>query len=108
LYLACAIWPPSVFPLGNWITAVLQLLSSAGTHSVTRSVTWLALYWPILSVPSPDSTFLVCLGKLVCCAPSMQPPQRIHIASVMKQCSSYVTCCSSYGSTLHPPFNIAI
>ncbi len=25
----------------------------------------------------------------VCCAPSMQPPQRVHIASVMKQCSGY-------------------
>ncbi len=25
----------------------------------------------------------------VCCAPSMQPPQRMHIASVMKQCSGY-------------------
>ena len=24
-----------------------------------------------------------------CCAPSMQPPQRMHIASVMKQCSGY-------------------
>ncbi len=26
---------------------------------------------------------------IVCCAPSMQPPQRVHIASVMKQCSGY-------------------
>jgi hypothetical protein len=42
----------------------------------------------------------------VCCAPSMQPPQRMHIASVMKRCSGYVTCCYSYESTLHPPFNI--
>jgi hypothetical protein len=25
----------------------------------------------------------------VCCAPSMQPPQRMHIASVMKKCSGY-------------------
>jgi hypothetical protein len=28
-------------------------------------------------------------GECVCCAPSMQPPQRMHIASVMKQCSGY-------------------
>jgi hypothetical protein len=28
-------------------------------------------------------------GGGVCCAPSMQPPQRVHIASVMKQCSGY-------------------
>jgi hypothetical protein len=29
--------------------------------------------------------------QAVCCAPSMQPPQRMHIASVMKQCSGYET-----------------
>jgi hypothetical protein len=27
----------------------------------------------------------------VCCAPSMQPPQRLHIASVMMRCSGYLT-----------------
>jgi hypothetical protein len=36
----------------------------------------------------------------------MQPPQGLHIASVMKRCSGYVTCCSSYESFLYPPFNI--
>jgi hypothetical protein len=46
--------------------------------------------------------YTVCLGKFNHCnfvqltpipllsyAPSMQPPQRMHIASVMKQCSGY-------------------
>jgi hypothetical protein len=46
------------------------------------------------------------IERAVCCAPSMQPPQRLHIASVMKRCSGYVTCCSSYESTLYPTLNI--
>jgi hypothetical protein len=46
------------------------------------------------------------LNMFVCCAPSVQPPQGLHIASVMKQCSGYVTCCNSYESILYPPFNI--
>jgi hypothetical protein len=37
----------------------------------------------------------------------MQPPQGLHIASVMKRCSGYVTCCSSYESILYPPFIIS-
>ena len=33
--------------------------------------------------------FLTGYAPVDCCAPSMQPPQRMHIASVMKQCSGY-------------------
>ncbi len=36
-----------------------------------------------------DVEFWIINGKVVCCAPSMQPPQRMHIASIMKQCSGY-------------------
>ncbi len=46
------------------------------------------------------------VAKLVCCAPSMHPPQGLHIDSVLKRCSGYVTCCSSYESILYPPFYI--
>jgi hypothetical protein len=36
-----------------------------------------------------DSAAFVCSVAPVCCAPFMQPSQRMHIASVMKQCSGY-------------------
>ncbi len=50
-----------------------------------------------LGLISVQSNICAVVGKLllksncvtVCCAPSMKPPQRMHIASVMKQCSGY-------------------
>jgi hypothetical protein len=38
---------------------------------------------------STNTSQAICAEITVCCAPSMQPPQRMHIASVKKQCSGY-------------------
>ncbi len=40
---------------------------------------------PAMCLSNPELPLAMC----VCCAPSMQPPQRMHIVSVMKQCSGY-------------------